>query len=87
MDKKNGILHHVSFLLGLLVSCFVLGAIYRVTHSLWLCVLYHCLVNTFSQTLEPNDVVWGAISNVVCILLAIIVVRKHVNRRVNINED
>lgn len=70
-------IEHTTFLLGLLVSCFVLGAIYRITHSLWLCVFYHCLLNTFSQTLEPNGRVWGIISSVICILLAIIAVRKH----------
>lgn len=69
-------IEHVTFLLGLAVSCFVLGAIYRLTHSLWLCVLYHCLLNTFSQTLEPNGKVWGIMSSVICILLAIAVVRK-----------
>lgn len=69
-------IEHVTFLLGLLVSCFVLGAIYRLTHSLWLCVLYHCLLNTFSQTLEPNGKVWGIMSSFICILLAIAVVRK-----------
>lgn len=67
---------HATFLFGLLVSCFAMGAIYRLTRSLWLCVLYHCLLNTFSQTLESNGKVWGIVSSVTCILLAIAVVRK-----------
>lgn len=71
-------IEHVSFLLGLLVSCFVLGAIYHLTHSLWLCVLYHCLLNTFSQTLEGNGKMWGMLSSVICILLAIVGVRKKI---------
>ena len=33
-------------------------------------------LNTFSQTLEPNGRVWGIMSSVICILLAVIVVRK-----------
>lgn len=32
---------HVSFLLGMIASCFIMGAIYKLTNSLWLCVLYH----------------------------------------------
>lgn len=74
-DSVTGI-EHTTFLLGLLVSCFVLGAIYHLTHSLWLCVLYHCLLNTFSQTLEPNGKVWGMMSSIICILFAIVMVRK-----------
>ena len=74
-DSLSGT-QHVSFLLGLLVSCFVLGAIYHVTHSLWLCVLYHCMLNMFSQTLAPNEVTWNWISSILCIILAIIMVRK-----------
>lgn len=76
-DTITGI-KHVSFLLGLLVSCFVLGAIYHLTLSLWLCVLYHCLLNTFSQTLEGNGKMWGMLSSVICILLAIVGVRKKI---------
>ena len=64
-------MQHVSFLFGLLVSCFVLGAIYRITHSLWLCVLYHCLVNTFSQTLASG----GYASGLLCIVAAVMIVR------------
>jgi len=29
----------------------VLGSIYRITNSLWLCVLYHALLNAFTQSL------------------------------------
>lgn len=64
-------MQHVSFLFGLLVSCFVLGAIYRITHSLWLCVLYHCLINTFSQTLVSG----GYVSGLLCIVVAVMIVR------------
>lgn len=74
-DSLVGI-RHVSFLLGLLVSCFVLGAIYHVTHSLWLCVLYHCMLNTFSQTLSSVGTIWNWGSSILCIILAIIIVRK-----------
>ena len=53
-----------------------MGAIYHLAHSLWLCVLYRCFLNTFSQTLEPNGKVWGMMSSIICIVLAIVMVRK-----------
>lgn len=69
-------IQHISFLFGLLTSCFVLGAIYRVSNSLWLCVLYHCLFNTFSQTLVASEISWSWISNILCIMIAIVIGRK-----------
>lgn len=74
-------IQHDTFLIGLLGSCFILGAIYRVGQSLWLCVLYHCLLNMFSQTMAANDLVPTIVCNVVCIFLAILVVRKRRGRR------
>ena len=74
-DSLEGI-QHISFLFGLLTSCFVLGAIYRVSNSLWLCVLYHCLLNTFSQTLVASEISWSWISIILCITIAIVIGRK-----------
>lgn len=69
-------INHASFLIGLLVSSFVLGAIYRIGGSLWLCVMYHCLLNMFSQTMMGNSLVITMIGNVICIVGAIVLVRK-----------
>ena len=71
------LINHVSFLIGLSGSCFVLGAIYKISKSLWLCVLYHCLLNVFSQTLHANSLGLVIISNVICILLSVFMVKKH----------
>lgn len=73
----HGILfvNHSSFLVGLLGSCFMLGAIYKVSRSLWLCVLCHCLFNMMSSMYFSNSL-WGVlVSNAICILLAIVIVR------------
>lgn len=70
-------IQHDTFLIGLLGSCFILGAIYKISKSLWLCVMYHCLLNMFSQTMSTNTVTVTIISNVVCILLAIGLVKKY----------
>ena len=37
------------FLLFLMGASYILGSIYNVTKSLWLCVFYHALLNAFSQ--------------------------------------
>lgn len=39
----------IPFLLGLLTNCFMLSALYKVSNSLWICVLTHALINTVSQ--------------------------------------
>ena len=38
-----------AFLLGLLVNCFILSALFIVTKSLWICVMTHSLINVFTQ--------------------------------------
>ncbi len=74
-DTLNFI-QHDTFLIGLLGSCFILGAIYRVGQSLWLCVLYHCLLNMFSQTLQANSMIMTLVNNAICIFIAILLVRR-----------
>ena len=46
------------FAFGVLSMSFMLGAIYRISNSLWLCVLFHAMINAFSQ-------VWGSNGNLV----------------------
>lgn len=71
-------IQHLNFLIGLLGNCFILGAIYKLSNSLWLCVLYHCLLNMFSQTMTSNNLSITIICNSVCILLSILLVRKQI---------
>lgn len=75
-------IQHIPFLMGLLVNSFVLGAIYRVSKSLWLCVMYHCLVNTLSQTLLANDFALTVVCDIICIVLAIVWVRRSESQQV-----
>lgn len=68
---------HGTFLVGLLGSCFILSAIYKVSGRLWLCVMYHCLLNMLSQTMVSASFHEVLIGNSIGILLAIVVVRSH----------
>lgn len=69
-------INHVSFLLGLLGNCFILGAVYKLSHSLWLCVMYHTLLNVFSQTMNSGTVMQTLTTTAISVILAIFFVRE-----------
>ena len=71
---------HMAFLVGLLGSCFILGAIFRVSHSLWLCVMYHALFNMFSQTLRPNSLQLTILFTSIGIAVALLIVCREENK-------
>lgn len=73
--------HHVSFLIGLLGGCFILGAIHKISNSLWLCVLYHSLWNAFAQTIHVNGLYVAIICNLLCIVLSITLVKINMTKR------
>lgn len=70
------LISHDTFLIGLLGSCFILGAIYKKSQSLWLCVCYHCLLNVLSQTFTGNDLLMTLLCNGIDIFLAIALVKR-----------
>lgn len=69
-------INHITFLISLLGNCFILGVIFRVSHSLWLCVMYHAFLNMFSQTLIASTINETIITTGICIVLSIIIVRR-----------
>lgn len=77
-------INHPTFLIGLLGSCFILGAIYKISQNLWLCVLYHCLLNMFSQTFEPSGLISTINCNGLAIVLSLVLVKKYPNNQVDI---
>lgn len=58
------------FLLGLLGNTFVLGCIYRITKSLWLCVFYHALLNALSQMFFEMSLLGTLMVTIVSIVLS-----------------
>lgn len=60
------------FLISLLGTAFVLGAIFRITKSLWLCVFYHALLNALTQIFIPVSTVGTIIISIVSVLLSLI---------------
>lgn len=68
------------FLWGLLGNTFILGAIYRITQSLWICVCYHALLNALTQALVPTGAMGALIVAMLCVALSIVLVRVTDNR-------
>lgn len=60
-----------AFLLGLLVNCFILSALFIVTKSLWICVMMHSLINVFSQLAVGGKLYVSYVCKIVIILVAI----------------
>ncbi len=67
----------VEFYAGLLTNCFILGMIYKITKSLWLCVFTHAMINTLSQVVIGGNQYIGYISKVIIILMCIFIVAKN----------
>ena len=65
--------HVGSFLLGLLINCFMLSALYKKTKSLWICVMTHALINTLSQISVGGNLIISMICKVVIICIAIFI--------------
>ncbi len=66
----------MSFLLGLLVNCFILSALYIRTKSLWICVMTHSLINVFSQTAEGGNIYVRVICCIMIIAAAVLSSKK-----------
>lgn len=57
IDGMNKGMNFGLFLLGGIAMSFMLGTIYRVSKSIWLCVLFHAMINAFSQVWVSNETV------------------------------
>jgi len=66
----------IGFLIGLFTNCFILSALYNKTRSLWICVMTHALVNTFSQISNGGDSGVLIVCRIMIIIVAIGISRK-----------
>lgn len=79
IDGSIAVIQVFPFLIGLLTNCFILSAIYNYTNNLWLCVLAHSLINTFSQVTisERNiNVYIGLFARIIIISLSVLLSKK-----------
>ena len=64
-----------SFLIAILGWTFALGTIYRITKSVFLCVLFHCLLNALGTTFNISEKLFGnIITTILLILLSVVTV-------------
>ena len=61
------------FLLGLLISCFVLSALFIKTNSLWICVMTHALINVFLQLAIGGNQYVSYVSKIIIIVMAVVI--------------
>lgn len=61
------------FLLGLLINCFVLSALFIKTNSLWICVMPHVLINVFSQLATGGNQYVLYVSKIIIIVMAVVI--------------
>ncbi|MGY0375277.1 CPBP family glutamic-type intramembrane protease [Clostridium sp. JNZ J1-5] len=45
----------VKYYIVIFAMSFMLGAIYKVSYSLWLCVLFHAMINAYLQVWVDSD--------------------------------
>lgn len=57
IDGMNKGMNFALFTLAAISMSFMLGTIYRVTKSIWLCVLFHAIISAFSQVWVYTDTV------------------------------
>ena len=71
IDGSLGNVQVLGFLLGLLTNSFILSALFAYSKSLWICVMTHALINTFSQMSINNTGLLDYIAKAICIFFAV----------------
>ena len=83
IDGSLAVIQLLPFLVGLLINCFILSALYHKTQSLWICVMTHSCINSLSQILVNEDVWLSIVSKFLIISLAIMIAKK---KYINVKE-
>ena len=76
IDGSLAVIQLLPFLVGLLINCFILSALYHKTQNLWLSVMTHACINSLSQILVNEDGWLSLVSKILIISLAIMIARK-----------
>ena len=84
IDGSLGVIQLLPFLVGLLINCFILSALYHKAQNLWLSVMTHACINSLSQILVNEEVWLSIVSKILIISLAIWIARK---KNVSVKEE
>lgn len=83
IDGSLAVIQLLPFLVGLLINCFILSALYHKTQNLWICVMTHACINSLSQILVIEDIWLSIVSKFLIISLAIMIAKK---KYINVKE-
>ncbi|MBD5404486.1 MAG: CPBP family intramembrane metalloprotease [Treponema sp.] len=61
--------NYLAFGINVLGLSFALASIRKITSSVWLCVLFHCLANALSGIYDINKNIWGNIAAAILLIL------------------
>ena len=61
--------NYLAFGINVLGLSFALASIRKTTNSVWLCVLFHCIINSLSGIYVVNDNIWGNIAAAAILIL------------------
>ncbi|MBD5400002.1 MAG: CPBP family intramembrane metalloprotease [Treponema sp.] len=61
--------NYLAFGINVLGLSFALASIRKITGSVWLCVLFHCLANALSGIYDINKNIWGNIAAAILLIL------------------
>ena len=71
VDERNG-----KFGLNVLGLSFALACIRRNTNSVWLCVLFHCIINSLSGIyIVNNNILGNIVSALIVIVCSLVLIR------------
>lgn len=71
----------LAFGIGVLGMSFALASIKKNTNSVWLCVLFHCLVNSLHGIYVVNDNVMGAVVTTIVLIIVSFIFNKINNNK------
>lgn len=72
-----------AFGINVLGLSFALASIRRTTESAWLCVLFHCIINSLSGIFIVNDNIWGNIASaIIMIIVSLVLVTVNDKKRI-----
>lgn len=74
--------NHMAFGAGVLGLSFALASIKKITGSTWLCVLFHCIVNSLSGIFIITENITGSIvSSLILIIVSYILIFAHKRKK------
>ena len=84
IDGSLAVIQLLPFVVGLLINCFILSALYHKTQNLWICVMTHACINSLSQILVNEDGWLSIVSKFLILSLAIMIAKKN---HINVKEE